>query len=90
MTVEYIKKSKTSAMDWSLVETLRALADDIEKGEADYNKMFICLLDDTKEGKYLHSFRMAQMKGSEAVALLEIVKSDIAAGMNGVHSNFMG
>ena len=75
--IAYIAKNKNSSMDWGVIETLRALADEIESGELGYNKCFICLLDDTDSDKYLNGFRMAQMKGTEAIALLEVSKSDI-------------
>lgn len=75
-------------MDWTVTETLRCLADEIERGEVQYNKCFICLLDDTEHEKYRTGFRMAQMKGSDAVALLEITKADLLNGINGLPSNF--
>ena len=89
MSVEYIKKNKKSSMDWTVVETLRSLANEIERGDVIYNKCFICLLDDTEDGEYSNGFRMAQMKGSEAVALLEITKSDLLNGINGLPSSFV-
>lgn len=88
MTIEYIKKNKKSSMDWSVVETLRSLADEIESGESQYNKCFICLLDDN-DGEYGNGFRMAQMRGSEAVALLDITKADLLNGLNGLPSMFV-
>lgn len=88
MTVEYIKKSKRSSMDWTVIETLRSLADEIEKGEVNYNKCFICLLDDQNIEDYSTGFRMAQMKGSEAVSLMEIIKHDLLNGINRLPSNF--
>ena len=85
--VSHIKQSKKSSMDWSVIETLRSLADEIESGEVNYNKCFICLLDDEADGDYGWGFRMAKMKGSEAVALLEITKSDLLNCINGLSSN---
>ena len=86
--VTSIKKNKQSSLDWTVVETLRELANEIESGDVSYNKCFICMLDDTKEGSYSNGFRMAQMRGSEAVSLLEITKHDLLNGINGLPSNF--
>lgn len=86
--VEFIKKNSESSMDWSIVETLREIIDKIESGEAVYNKCFLVLLNDVEEGDYRTGFRMAQMKGAEAVGLLEIVKSDLLNGINGLPSSF--
>ena len=88
MGVEYIKKSKRSSMDWTVIETLRALADEIEKGEVNYNKCFLCLLNDEDEKDYATGFRMAQMTGSQAVSLMEIIKHDLLNGINRLPSNF--
>lgn len=85
--VEFIKKNSNSSMDWSVVDTLRSLADDIESGKFDYNKCFIALLDDQGNDNYYTGFRAAQMKGSEIIALLSIVKSDFINYINGAPSN---
>jgi len=85
--VESIKKNSNSSMDWTVVEALRQLANEIEEGKASYNKCFICLLDDKDDGMYGNGFRMVQMKSSEAVALLEIIKADLVNVINGVPSN---
>jgi len=86
--IDSINKNKKSSMDWSLVDTLRQLANQIERGEAEYNKGFICLLNDKGDFNYSTGFRMAQMKGSEAISLLEIMKSDLLNGINGLPSSF--
>ena len=86
MSIEYIKKNKTSSMDWTVIETLRATADALESGEREYNKCVLCMLDDNIKtgGRYTPSFRVAQMSIPEAIALLEITKQDLLNILNGV------
>tara|TARA_R110000850_G_scaffold30542_1_gene84033 strand:+ start:230 stop:505 length:276 start_codon:yes stop_codon:yes gene_type:complete len=86
--VTSIKKNKESSMDWTVIETLRDLANQIERGEVEYNKCFVCLLNDEGEFNYSTGFRMSKLKGSEAVSLLEIIKSDLLNGINGMPSKF--
>lgn len=86
--IESIKKNKKSSYDWTVVETLRQLANDIESGEDEYNKCIVLLLNDNEPGQYTTGFRLAQMKGTEVVALVEIMKSDLINGINGLPSDF--
>ncbi len=79
--IESINKSKTSSMDWTVVDTLRSLLNDLERGDVKYNKCFICLLD-SQDDRYSTGFRMAKMIGSEAVALLDITKHDLLNAIN--------
>ncbi|MDA3806635.1 MAG: hypothetical protein PF440_01865 [Thiomicrorhabdus sp.] len=85
--VESIKKNKTSSYDWTVIETLRELANEIERGEINHKKCMVLLLEDG-DGKYNTGFRLAQMRGSEAVALMEIMKADLVNGINGLPSDF--
>lgn len=86
--VTSIKKNKSSSLDWTVVETLRTLANEIESGEVDYNKCIVLLLKNDKEGEYSSGFRLSNMVGSEAVALIEIQKNDLINAILGLPSTW--
>ena len=54
-------------------QTLVDALEDIRSGKRKCNKMLICMLDSENEG-YSTSFYAANVRASEAIALLEVVK----------------
>jgi len=87
MGIEYINKNSENSLDWTVAATLRKLADDIDTGKLSYNKCFVCLLDDTND-EYATGYRMAGMRGREALTLLDINKSDLMNAILGLPSAF--
>lgn len=77
-----IKKNKTSALDWTVIETLKQLIEDIESGECnDYNACYISLMDTRDSDHYKRGFRMSGMRFTGAISLLEIQKQDMVLTM---------
>ena len=73
--VTSINENSDSSLDWSVKEMLLDILKQIEEEGEDflYNKMFMCLLNND-DGNFTTGFRMANMRSSEAISLLELLK----------------
>lgn len=59
-------------------QVLRAIALDLEEGRAQANEVIVCLLQRGEDELYDWSIRIAGMRYSQAITLLELAKLQIA------------
>lgn len=67
----------------SPVETLRCLADELERGDRKASKLIVLTQYDSPEEVYDYGYRISGMKASEVVALLEAAKQSLVRVLNG-------
>ena len=88
-TVTSIKANTEDSREWTPVESFQDLIEEIQEEESIVpNKSITCILDDRigEDGvpRYNHGFRLAGMTSSEAIALLEIIKTDLTLYLLGI------
>ena len=81
--IHMIKQSKRSALDWTIEESLRSLLKECTEETFPYTKMLVCLVDDTDD-KYIAGYRMAGLRGTEAIPLMEVVKTSMMFDLMGL------
>lgn len=81
--VRSINAHKNDAALMTPTDALREALSDIQKGIITPNKLIVVALDDT-DGMYSTRFVQANMKMSEIVALLEVMKHNIITDQMGL------
>lgn len=77
------KEENNSALEWSVRETMVQLIEDIDDGKIDYTGCFVSLINVKDKDHPFWGFRMAGMRSSGAITLLELQKQDLVLSMIG-------
>lgn len=87
LKVVHIGEKSNDNKHYTVIQVVEELLEDLKKEDDDkWNGVFIALVN-RSTGNYETGFRIANMSSSEAIALLEIMKTRMLGAMNFVRNS---
>lgn len=79
--ISYIANKTKSSFNWTPDQLLAEASKERKSGKLKGTRMLVISLDDAKHGEYDVSFRIAGMRFSDCIALMEAVKAGMLEEM---------